>query len=145
MDVQLGLPQRGRREPDCGFARVTPRIEYDPRTRFVTGGELPLTMESGEQRVIEVETLGDSRLLPQDRRLRRLEGPRPRVMEGPLHVDGEYIADCWADEHSRSLGQFRDTPDPRPRGRRGRLRHHGEHHQRRSGPSSGSPPSPTTR
>ena len=29
---------------------------------------------------------------------------------GPLHVDGEYIADCWDDEHLRTLGQFRDTP-----------------------------------
>ena len=30
--------------------------------------------------------------------------------KGPLHLDGEYIADCWDDEHLRTLGQFRDTP-----------------------------------
>jgi hypothetical protein len=29
---------------------------------------------------------------------------------GRLHVDGDYIADCWDDEHLRALGQFRDTP-----------------------------------
>ena len=28
--------------------RVTPRIEYDTRTRFVKGGQLLLTMESGD-------------------------------------------------------------------------------------------------
>ena len=31
-------------------------------------------------------------------------------MEGALHVDGEYIADCWDDENLPQLGQFRDTP-----------------------------------
>ena len=29
---------------------------------------------------------------------------------GPLHLDGEHIADCWDDEHLALLGQFRDTP-----------------------------------
>jgi hypothetical protein len=38
-----------------------PRIEYDPRTRYVRGGELHLTMESGEKRVIEVEALAGAR------------------------------------------------------------------------------------
>jgi hypothetical protein len=32
------------------------------------------------------------------------------VWRGPLHVDGEHLADCWDDEHRRRLGQFRDTP-----------------------------------
>ena len=41
-------------------AASSPRIDYDTATRFVRGGELLLTMESGEQRVIEVEVLGDS-------------------------------------------------------------------------------------
>ena len=29
---------------------------------------------------------------------------------GPLHLDGDHIADCWDDEHLRLLGQLRDTP-----------------------------------
>ena len=33
-----------------------------------------------------------------------------RGVEGKLHLDGEYIADCWDDEHLNLLGQFRDTP-----------------------------------
>jgi hypothetical protein len=30
--------------------------------------------------------------------------------QGPLKLDGEYIADGSDDEHLRLLGQFRDTP-----------------------------------
>ena len=33
-----------------------------------------------------------------------------RTWQVPLHVDGEYIADCGDDEDLRSLGQFRDIP-----------------------------------
>ncbi len=29
---------------------------------------------------------------------------------GPLHVDGEYIPDCWDEEHLALFGQLRDTP-----------------------------------
>ena len=39
---------------------VDPRMRYDPRTRFVRGGELHLLMDSGEERLIEVEALGES-------------------------------------------------------------------------------------
>ena len=41
-------------EADGTQARVRsaePRMRYDPRTRFVRGGELQLVMESGEERV----------------------------------------------------------------------------------------------
>ena len=50
-------------EADGSQARVRtvePRMTYDPHTRFVRGGELLLAMDSGEERVIEVEALGES-------------------------------------------------------------------------------------
>jgi hypothetical protein len=90
--------------------RAEPRIEYDPRTRFVRGGELRLTMDSGEERVIEVEALGDSGFFLKTAGYGSWAGHIHGAWKGPLHVDGEYIPDCWDEEHLRSLGQFRDTP-----------------------------------
>ena len=69
----------GRQDP---VRSVVPRIEYDPRTRYVRGGELHLTMESGKQRVIEVEALGESGFLPEDRRLRLVGRTHPRNLAG---------------------------------------------------------------
>jgi hypothetical protein len=90
--------------------RAEPRIEYDPRTRFVRGGELRLTMDSGEERVIEVEALGDSGFFLKTAGYGSWAGHIHGAWKGPLHVDGEDIPDCWDEEHVRSLGQFRDTP-----------------------------------
>ncbi len=89
---------------------VEPHISYDPRTRFVRGGELRLTMESGEQRVIEVEVLGESGFFLKTAGYGLWAGHVHGAWKGALQLDSEYIADCWDDEHLRSLGQFRDTP-----------------------------------
>ena len=89
---------------------VEPIIEYDPATRFVRGGTLDLTMESGEHRTIEVETIGDSGFFLRTAGYGDWSGALHGVWRGKLHTDGEYIADCWDDEHRRLLGQFRDTP-----------------------------------
>jgi len=100
-------------EADGSQARVRsiePHIRYDPRTRFVRGGELHLTMDSGEKRVIEVEALGESGFFLKTAGYGQWKGHVHGAWKGALHVDGEYIPDCWDDEHVRILGQFRDTP-----------------------------------
>jgi hypothetical protein len=89
---------------------VRPRISYDTGTRFVKGGELLITMESGEERVIEVETVGDSGFFLKTGGYGAWQGHKHGSWKGALHVDGEYIADCWSDENLPKLGQFRDTP-----------------------------------
>jgi hypothetical protein len=89
---------------------VSPRISYGTRTRYVTGGELLLTMESGEQRVIEVEVLGDSGFCLKTAGYGEWNGHKHGSWKGKLHIDGEYIADCTSEENLRTLGQFRDTP-----------------------------------
>jgi hypothetical protein len=89
---------------------VTPRITYDTRTRYVTGGELVLTMESGERRVIEVEVLGDSGFFLKTGGYGAWAGHKHGAFKGELHLDGDYIADCHSDENLSQLGQFRDTP-----------------------------------
>ena len=97
----------GRQQP---VRSVEPRLTYDPRTRFVIGGELVLTMESGQERVIEIETLGNSGFFLKTAGYGAWAGHIHGAWRGALDLDGEYIADCWDDEHLRSLGQFRDTP-----------------------------------
>ena len=89
---------------------VEPRIDYDTRTRFVNGGELLLTMESGEERVIEVEAVGDSGFFLKTAGYGDWAGHKHGTWKGALHVDGEYIADCWERRAPARLGQFRDTP-----------------------------------
>jgi hypothetical protein len=87
-----------------------PRMQYDPRTRFVRGGELRLTMESGETRLIEIEALGESGFFLKTAGYGSWEGHIHGSWMGPLRLDGEHIADCWDDEHLALLGQLRDTP-----------------------------------
>jgi hypothetical protein len=87
-----------------------PRMQYDPRTRFVRGGELHLVMESGEERTIEVEAPGSSGFFLKTVGYGDWKGHKHGRYMGPLHLDGEHIADCWDEEHLNLLGQFRDTP-----------------------------------
>ena len=89
---------------------VEPHISYDPRTRYVTGGELHLVMDSGEKRVIEVEVPGDSGFFLKTAGYGKWADHIHGTWRGKLHLDGEYIPDCSDDEHLRSLGQLRDTP-----------------------------------
>ena len=89
---------------------VQPHIAYDTRTRYVKGGELVLTMETGERRVVEVEVLGDSGFFLKTGGYGAWAGHKHGAFKGDLHLDGEYIADCWSDENLPQLGQFRDTP-----------------------------------
>ena len=100
-------------EADGSQARVrtvAPRMTYDPRTRLVRGGELELLMDAGDKRVIHIEALGTSGFFLKTAGYGKWAGALHGAWRGPLHVDGEHIADCWDDEHLRSLGQFRDTP-----------------------------------
>jgi hypothetical protein len=89
---------------------VRPDIDYDSRNRFVRGGTLHLTMESGTDRLIEFEALGESGFFLKTAGYGSWAGTIHGSWHGALHVDGEHIGDCWDDEHLRSLGQFRDTP-----------------------------------
>jgi hypothetical protein len=109
----IGLSSAYLNEADGSQAAVRSvetDIRYDTRTRFVRGGALRLTMESGEKRVIEVEALGESGFFLKPTGYGSWKGHKHGVWRGPLELDGEYIADCWDDENLRLLGQLRDTP-----------------------------------
>ena len=109
----VGISSAYINESDGAQLRITkvePHMTYDTRTRFVLGGELRLTLESGEQRVIEVEALGESGFFLKPAGYGTWAGHKHGSWMGPLHLDGDHIADCWDDEHLRLLGQLRDTP-----------------------------------
>ena len=89
---------------------VEPDITYDVRNRFITGGRLHLTMETGEQRIIEIETLGQTGFFLKPGGYGAWSGHKHGSWKGALHVDGEYIDDCWTPENLSRLGQLRDTP-----------------------------------
>ncbi len=98
---------------DGGQARVRsvePRMQYDSRTRFVRRGALHLVMDGGEERLIEVEALGQTGFFLKTAGYGAWKGHVHGSWIGPRHLDGEYIADCWDDEQLGILGQFRDTP-----------------------------------
>jgi len=99
--------------PDGTQARVRtaqPRMEYDTRTRFVRRGELHLVMDTGEERLIEVEAVGDCGFFLKTAGYGPWKDHIHGSWQGRLQLDGEYIADCWEDEQQDLLGQFRDTP-----------------------------------
>jgi hypothetical protein len=87
-----------------------PRMRYDPHTRFVRGGELHLVMDSGDERTIHVDVPGDSGFFLKTVGYGDWKGHKHGRWMGPLHLDGEHIADCWDEQNLRVLGQFRDTP-----------------------------------
>jgi hypothetical protein len=87
-----------------------PHMRYDHHTRFVQDGELHLVMDSGENRVIEVEALGQSGFFLKTAGYGSWNGNVHGSWMGQMHLDGEYIADCWSEEHLSQLGQLRDTP-----------------------------------
>ncbi len=99
--------------PDGTQTRVRtaqPRMEYDTLTRFVRRGELLLVMETGEERLIEVDAVGRSGFFLKTAGYGPWKDHIHGSWQGRLQLGGEYIADCWDDEHQNLLGQFRDTP-----------------------------------
>jgi hypothetical protein len=90
---------------------VQPEVRYDPVTRFLAGGEVHLELDSGDKRTVQVEPVGDSGFFLRTGGYGFWEGHRHGTWHGgPLHVDGEYISDCWAPDTLRKLGQLRDRP-----------------------------------
>jgi hypothetical protein len=96
--------------PQARVRSAEPRMEYDPRTRFVRRGELRLVMDTGEERVIEVEAPGESGFFLKTAGYGEWKGHVHGAWQGAFRLDGEYIPDCWDDEHLPMLGQLRDTP-----------------------------------
>lgn len=87
-----------------------PQMQYDPHTRFLRNGEVHLVMETGKERTIDVEVLGESGFFLKTAGYGSWKDQKHGSWLGPMHLDGEYISDCWADDLLGELGQLRDTP-----------------------------------
>jgi hypothetical protein len=88
---------------------ITANFTFDSRTRFPISGQFTLGTPTGE-RVIEVEVLEPSGFFLRTGGYGGWGGYNHGTWMGALDVSGEYIPDCWDDEHLASLGQFRDAP-----------------------------------
>jgi hypothetical protein len=67
-------------------------------------------MDTGEERVIAVDALGQSGFFLKTAGYGSWKGHIHGSWKGPMHLDGEHIVDCWDDAHLGQLGQLRDTP-----------------------------------
>jgi hypothetical protein len=96
----------GRRE---GVAAIEPRLRFDPRNRRLAGGEFHLTLRDGSRRVWPVRVLGDTGFHLGAGLYHGLDGRHHGQWRGPLHVDGEHVADCSTPEAVARLNPFRDA------------------------------------
>ena len=95
----------GRRE---SVQRIEPRLRFDPRNRRLLGGEFVLTMVDGRQRVLAARTLDGTGFHLGAGLYHGFDGQHHGQWRGPLHVGGEYFADCSTPENAARLNQFRD-------------------------------------
>lgn len=89
---------------------LVPDLAFDPRNRRLLGGRLEATMADGTARPLEIEVLGDTGVQLGAGLYFGLDGHHHGEWRGPLHLDGEHIADCSTPEAARRLHPIRDTP-----------------------------------
>lgn len=96
----------GRRE---AWASLVPVLDVDDANRRVRGGTLNFTMGDGSARPITVTALGDTGFHLGGGLYFGLDDHWHGEDRGPLHVDGEHIADCTTVESAHRLHQIRDN------------------------------------
>ena len=89
---------------------VRQELNYDRKSRMLTGGRIHLDMESGKTRTIEIEPVGDSGFHLGLGLYFGLDGYTHGMWRGPLHIEGEYVADCQEKATLRRIHQLRDRP-----------------------------------
>lgn len=91
------------------IAAVRPDLRFDPANRRVLGGRLHFTMSDGSQRVVAVETVGDTGFHLGLGLYFGLDGHHHGEWRGALHVEGEHVPDCSDPEVARRIHQIRDA------------------------------------
>jgi hypothetical protein len=90
------------------IARVRPELRYDDRTRRLQGGRLHFDMLAGGTRTVEVEVAGESGFHLGPALYLGFDGKKHGMWRGPLHVDGEKIADTLDVTTLKRIHQLRD-------------------------------------
>ena len=89
---------------------LRPELRYHPKTRMLIGGQIRLEMQSGKTRTIEIEPVGESGFHLGLGVYFGLDGYTHGMWRGPLHVEGEYVADCLEKATLERIHQLRDRP-----------------------------------
>ncbi len=88
---------------------LEPHLRFDPDNRRLLGGSLVCHMADGSVRPLEIRPMGDTGVHLGAGLYFGFDGHHHGEWRGPLHVDGEHIADCTTPENARRLHQIRDT------------------------------------
>jgi hypothetical protein len=96
----------GTREP---FVAVAADLAFEPENRRLRGGTLHATMADGTARPITLTTVGDTGFHLGAGLYFGFDGQWHGQHRGPLHVDGEHVADCTTRSAAERLHQLRDT------------------------------------
>ncbi len=99
-------------QPDGSVQRVSTLrsdLAFEPANRRVLGGTVVLVMEDGSERPITVRSLGDTGVHLGLGLYMGLDGHHHGEWRGPLHVEGEHVADCTDPGVARRIHQIRDA------------------------------------
>ncbi|BBZ14813.1 hypothetical protein [Mycobacterium branderi] len=88
---------------------AVPELKYRPDNRRLLGGTIAVTLASGEDHLLTVTPMSDTGFHLGTGLYFGFDGDIHGVWHGPLHVTGEYIADCDAPQTARRLHQLRDA------------------------------------
>jgi hypothetical protein len=95
----------GRREPLVG---MTPALRFDPLNKRLLGGEFRVRMADGSERLLSAEPVSHTGFHLGAGLYHGFDGHHHGSWRGPLHVEGEYFADCSTEQIVARLNQFRD-------------------------------------
>ncbi len=106
LQVQGGIEYPdGRRDP---VVAAKPDLKYQPDNRRLVGGSIELTLASGETRDFAVQPLSQTGFHLGTGLYFDFDGDIHGIWHGPMHVTGEYIADCDNPDTARRIHQLRD-------------------------------------
>jgi hypothetical protein len=88
---------------------VRPELRFDAANRRVLGGRFRFTMTDGTERPVAVEAMGDTGFHLGLGLYFGLDGHHHGEWRGPLHVEGEHLADCTDPHVARRIHQIRDA------------------------------------
>lgn len=91
------------------FVALEPEFVVDPLNRRLRRASLTFTMADGSTRPLTVESLGETGFHLGAGLYFGFDDHYHGQYRGPLHLDGEHIADCTTLEASRRLHQLRDN------------------------------------
>ena len=107
LEVQGGIEHPDGRKDH--FAAVVPALRFRDDNRRLLGGTVQCTMADGSSRPIQVEAVGDTGFHLGTGLYHGLDGQWHGQWRGPLHLDGEHVADCSDPATARRIHQHRDA------------------------------------